>query len=120
MPVCKQGYVNDELSNLCFQGCSSDQIVLSSNCSKKPPRYLDLVRRFNTEKECLDAVSNCQKLVDEKVYMEACQLHEKQLSFMCLSKCLDEFSEEELILINKDKRYCIPKAYYLNNNLFQF
>ena len=115
---CKEGFIQGR-SNLCVKVCKEKQIVISNFCQKQPPRYLDVFNRFNVEKQCLNLFAKCEKSKSDNLYIESCDIHERKLSFMCLTKCLDEFSEEELTLLRTNSKYCIQDQYYIGSNLYE-
>ena len=115
---CPSGFVK-ERANLCVRKCEANQKVIPADCMLNKVRYLDGVSHFNTAVECQHKYSDCEYNKSENSYLESCGLHEQKVGFMCLTRCLSDFSEKELKEITTNTDYCLREEVFVGSNVME-
>jgi len=114
--ACPIGYIREDLSR-CVRDCNPkegvEQIVIDTNCKRLKSRYLNQFKQFDTEEDCIkNDIPECKK-DDNNKWIDTCMIHEKQIMFFCIPYCWNELTNDQIIKLKNNPKYCVRDYIFL-------
>lgn len=121
-PKCPEGYLkNEQDSYSCIKQCPKDEsvIVINSYCYDHSIRLYNTIKVYNSLRDCHVDHPFCKKIKNKKQFKGTCGMHEQELDFMCIGRCLNEMKPSFIEKIKSSKRYCLEDSIYIGPHVIE-
>ena len=105
---CPDGFENDDYTR-CVRKCKDDDEIIDFNCNSKETFFLEEDILYSSKEECETKTGkNCvTSSFDENLFTKGCPITYRQVAFICVPLCFNEFNKETLDILRKTKGYCV-------------